>query len=194
MPEIFIVCGLGNPGLQYRRTRHNLGFMTVDRLAARRSLKWKRSAGPAMETAWHVGPASVILLKPLVFMNASGAALERRRGVAAVEVLVVCDDMSLPLGQLRFKKSGGSGGHKGLESVIASLGTEAFPRLRLGIGPPPPGTDWVDFVLSDFAPEERDAADGMIESAAEAIEAALRAGLEGAMTRYNRPGSPAGSS
>jgi PTH1 family peptidyl-tRNA hydrolase len=193
MPEISIVCGLGNPGLQYRGTRHNLGFMTVDLLAGRRSLKWKRGAGPAMETTWRVGPTSVILLKPLVFMNESGLALGRRLGVAAAELLVICDDMSLPLGQLRFRKSGGSGGHKGLESVIAVLGTEAFPRLRLGIGAPPPGTDWVDYVLSDFAPEERPDVDGMIENAAEAIESALRGGLESAMTRYNRPGPAAGS-
>lgn len=194
MPEISIVCGLGNPGQQYRKTRHNLGFMALDGLAERRSLKWRRGAGPTMEAIWRGGHSSVILLKPLLFMNASGVALARRPGVAAEELLVVCDDMSLPLGQLRLRKSGGSGGHKGLESVIGVLETEGFPRLRLGIGSPPDGTDWIDFVLADFAPEERPAVDGMIDTAAEAIEAVLRGGLESAMTRYNRPGPVSGSS
>jgi PTH1 family peptidyl-tRNA hydrolase len=194
MPEISIVCGLGNPGQQYRRTRHNLGFETLDRLAGRRSLKWKRGPGPSMETTLRVGQTSVILIKPLLYMNASGVALGRRPVVSPAELLVICDDMSLPLGQLRFRKGGGSGGHKGLDSIIAVLGTEGFPRLRLGIGAPPPGIDWVDYVLSDFAPEERPEVDAMIDTAVEAVSEALRSGLEDAMTRYNRPAPAPGSS
>lgn len=139
-----------------------------------------------MEASWRIGGRSVTLAKPLLFMNMSGVALVRRGKADAANLLVVCDDMSLPLGQLRFRTGGGSGGHKGLESIIAELGTERFPRLRLGIGDSPTGTDWIDYVLSDFEEHERDAVSGMIAGAAEAIETALRGGLEAAMTRYNR--------
>jgi peptidyl-tRNA hydrolase, PTH1 family len=188
MSEISIVCGLGNPGMRYRKTRHNLGYMVLDCLAVRHSLSWKRVAGPSMEASWRVGGRSVALAKPLLFMNASGVALVRRARADADNLLVVCDDLSIPLGRLRFRTGGGSGGHKGLESIIAELGTERFPRLRLGIGPSPAGSDWVDYVLSDFEEHERSTVSGMIESAADAVETALRGGLDAAMTRYNGPG------
>jgi PTH1 family peptidyl-tRNA hydrolase len=193
MAEISIVCGLGNPGMHYRKTRHNLGYMTLDALASRHSLKWKRATGPAMEASWRVAGRSVELVKPLLWMNDSGNALARRGTADGSSLLVVCDDLSLPLGALRFRTGGGSGGHKGLASVIEALGTERFPRLRLGIGAPPPGTDWVDYVLSDFGAEERDTLGDTIERAADAIEVTLRSGLHAGMTSFNRSGPPASS-
>jgi len=193
MPEISIVCGLGNPGMRYRKTRHNLGYMTLDQLASRHALKWKRAPGPTMEARWRVAGRSVTLVKTLLFMNASGVALLRHGEADGANLLVVCDDLSLPLGQLRFRTRGGSGGHKGLESIIASLGTERFARLRLGIGASPPDADWVDYVLSDFDAHERDEVNDVISNASDAIETALRSGLDAAMTRYNRAEPPATS-
>ncbi len=187
MVEISIVAGLGNPGANYRSTRHNLGFMALDALARRRALSWKRAAGPAQRALWRSGKREIALIKPLRYMNESGFALARCGIVEPGTLLVVCDDLNLPIGKLRFKKRGGSGAHKGIDSVIESLGTEDFPRLRLGIGPPPSSAYWVEFVLSEFLAEERDRVNRMIETAADAIEMAVRDGLDAAMQCFNRP-------
>jgi len=120
-------------------------------------------------------------------MNDSGRALDDFGGIDPDALLVLCDDMSLPLGRMRIRGGGGSGGHLGLESVIFSLGTERFARMRLGIGPPPPGIDWSEFVLLPFLEEERTAARELLESAADALETILTGGLDRAMNRYNRP-------
>lgn len=190
MSEVAIVCGLGNPEPRYRSNRHNLGFMALDTLSERHSLSWRRAAGPAQVALWRVAGRTVTLIKPLTWMNDSGAALARHGGAAKDDLLVVCDDLNLPLGALRLRPRGGSGGHKGLDSVIEGLGTPDFPRLRLGVGNPPPGVDWVEFVLSDFLPEEREAVSGMIEKTVDAIETAVRAGLDVAMRRFNATGYP----
>ena len=194
MAEISIVCGLGNPDPRYHATRHNLGFMALDRVSERHFLSWKSAPGPAHVAPWRVSGRTVSLLKPLTHMNESGVALERHGAAATDALLVVCDDLNLPLGQLRFRPGGGSGGHKGLESIIERLGSSAFPRLRLGIGAPPPGVDWVEFVLSGFAADERGAADGLVETAADAIETAVRSGLGAAMQRFNGGADPPGDS
>ena len=186
MAEISTVCGLGNPGPRYHATRHNLGFMALDALSKRHSFSWKRSPGPAQTALWRAAGRTVTLIKPLTYMNESGVALARRGASGSGELLVVCDDLNLPLGQLRLRSRGGSGGHKGLESIIERLGTEDFARLRLGIGGAPGGTDWVEYVLSEFAGEERETVDAMIEAAADAIETAVRAGLDAAMRRLSR--------
>jgi len=194
MAEISTVCGLGNPGPRYHATRHNLGFMALDALSKRHSFSWKRAPGPSQTALWRVAARTVTLVKPLTYMNESGVALARCGASGSGELLVVCDDLNLPLGQLRLRSRGGSGGHKGLESIIEHLGTEDFARLRLGIGGAPPETDWVEFVLSDFAAEERATVDGMIEAAADTIETAVRAGFDVAMRRLNkadRPSDPA---
>jgi PTH1 family peptidyl-tRNA hydrolase len=189
MSGISIVVGLGNPGPDYRSTRHNLGFMALDALARRHALSWKRAAGPVQRAIWRVGRRNITLIKPLLYMNESGLPLERSGVIEQEELLVVCDDLNLPLGQLRLRKRGGSGAHKGLHSIIEHLGTEDFSRLRMGIGSPPAGIDWVTFVLSKFYDEEREQVHRMIESAADAIEVAVRSGLEEAMQRFNR-GNP----
>lgn len=191
MAEVAIVCGLGNPGPQYRSNRHNLGFVALDVLSRRHSLSWGRAAGPAQVALWRAAGRAVTLVKPLTFMNESGAALAKHRGADSSGILVVCDDLNLPLGAIRIRPRGGAGGHKGLESIIARLGTSDFPRMRLGVGGAPPGIDWVEFVLSDFSPEEGEAAAALVETAADAIETAVRRGLDAAMRRYNSPG-PAG--
>ena len=188
MSEVAIVCGLGNPGPDYRSNRHNLGFMALDTLSRRHFLSWRHAAGPAEVALWRVAGRAVALMKPLTWMNESGAALEKHGGAAKDDLLVVCDDLNLPLGAMRLRLRGGSGGHKGLDSLIEHLGTADFPRLRLGIGGPPPDADWAEFVLSDFLPEEREAVDGMIEKAADAIETAVRQSVDAAMRRFNAPG------
>jgi PTH1 family peptidyl-tRNA hydrolase len=186
MSGISIVCGLGNPGPRYRSTRHNLGFMALDLLSKRHSFSWKRAAGPAQTALWRVAGRAVTLMKPLTYMNESGIALERHSAIGKGMLLVVCDDLNLPLGKLRLRAGGGGGGHKGLESIIDRLGTKDFARLRLGIGAPSAGVDRVEFVLSDFFAEERETVDGMIEGAAEAIELAVRRGINEAAQRCNR--------
>jgi len=192
MAEISIVCGLGNPGPRYHSTRHNLGFMALDSVSKRHFLSWRRAAGPSQRSFWTVGGREVTLIKPLLYMNESGVAMARY-GIASSEaLLVVCDDLNLPLGSLRFRTGGGSGGHKGLDSIIEHLGTEEFPRLRMGIGGAPPDTDWVEFVLSEFLPGERASAMEMIATAAEAVETAVRDGLDAAMQRFNRTDGPPG--
>jgi peptidyl-tRNA hydrolase, PTH1 family len=191
MSEVAIVCGLGNPGPRYRSNRHNLGFMALDILSGRHALSWRRAAGPSEVALWRVAGRQVSLVKPLTWMNESGSALAKQRGAPADGLLVVCDDLNLPLGALRLRPRGGSGGHKGLDSVIEHLGTSDFPRLRLGVGSAPPGVDWVEFVLSDFLPEEREAMKGLVEAAADAIETAVRQSLDAAMRRFNAPGGAA---
>ena len=168
--------------------------MALDALSKRHSFSWKRAPGPSQTALWRVAARTVTLVKPLTYMNESGVALARCGASGSGELLVVCDDLNLPLGQLRLRSRGGSGGHKGLESIIEHIGTEDFARLRLGIGGAPPETDWVEFVLSDFAAEERATVDGMIEAAADTIETAVRAGFDVAMRRLNkeeRPSDPA---
>jgi len=160
--------------------------MALDVLSERHSLSWTRAPGPSQRALWRVGHGQTALLKPLTYMNDSGIALERSGIVEAGTLLVVCDDCNLPLGKLRLRPGGSSGGHRGVESIIEHLGTSAFARLRLGIGDPPPGVDRVEFVLSGFPDEEEGRARGMIDDAADLIEEAVRHGLDAAMRRLSR--------
>ncbi len=189
MPEITLVIGLGNPGEEYAGTRHNLGYETLDLLARRHRLGWRRAKGPSLEAKWRFAGGHVTLLKPLTFMNLSGSALSGG-GISPGSVLVVCDDIQLPVGLLRIRAGGGSGGHRGLESITEALGTADFARLRLGAGPAPPGALWSDFVLGPFDEEEAAVVSGMIEDAADAVELLLVRGLAAAQNRYNRRASP----
>ena len=186
MSTISLLVGLGNPGSEYRHTRHNLGFMTLDRIALRRRLEWRPAPGPALEASVRMGGRVVRLLKPETWMNLSGRALRGRRGRNNADILVVCDDINLPLGVVRFRPRGGSGGHKGLESIADALGGEDWPRLRLGVGPPPAPDAWSDWVLEPFAAGEEAAVDRMIDEAVAGIELAARRGLAAAMQAHNR--------
>ena len=191
-----VVVGLGNPGEEYDGTRHNAGFEVVDRLAARHGVSLRRDRTlNAISGRGRIGKDEVLLVEPLSFMNLSGAvvhrALERAAGPEGEkpELMVICDDYHLPLGTLRMRASGSAGGHNGLTDIEAALGTRAYPRLRVGIGPNTMA-DPKDFVLGKFRPSERDPAEESFERAADAVEAWIEAGLERTMGRYN--GGPAG--
>lgn len=180
------VVGLGNPGSRFDGTRHNLGYRVVDELARRRRLSLSRELCRAL-----VGDDGVVtLVKPLTFMNRSGYAvrcLTERSGDEAEKMLMVYDDVNLPFGTLRLRPSGQPGGHRGMESVSENLRTTSIPRLRLGIGPPPPGQELSDFVLSPFEVDERDEVEVLVERAADAAESWLGEGAEAAMNRFNGP-------
>lgn len=183
-----IVVGIGNPGKQYAATRHNVGFMVVERMAEDRGgVSWRRRFD-ALAAELRVGGAPCVLMKPETYVNESGRAV----GAAVKwfradlqDVLVVCDDLNLPLGRLRIRSGGGSGGHNGLASVAERLGSEDVPRLRIGIGLPEAGADDKEFVLSPFAAEERDAVNDAVACAVQAVEMWLRSGLERCQNAYN---------
>lgn len=186
MPDKLIL-GLGNPGERYRRTRHNLGFRVVDELARRAGVGVER-----LECGALVGEGDgVLLAKPQTYMNRSGHAarcLVERHGFASSGLLVVYDDLALPLGRLRLRGKGGPGGHRGMESVLENLRTDEVPRLRLGIAPEagaPSGEEQVEFVLEPFAEDEREAAQEIVERGADACRAWLEESLETAMNRFN---------
>ncbi|MDQ7820504.1 MAG: aminoacyl-tRNA hydrolase [Armatimonadota bacterium] len=185
-----LVVGLGNPGRRYRGTRHNVGWEVLDRLARRLGVGVDREEGWALVGMGRVGRRRVLLAKPQTFVNLSGTAvddLRRRHRIRPEEILVILDDLDLPLGRLRVRPRGSHGGHRGLRSILEALGTEDVPRLRIGIGRPPAGVDPADFVLTPFTPEERAVLEPVLERAAEAAEVVVRDGLEVAMTRFNAP-------
>ncbi len=184
-----VVVGLGNPGDEYRDTRHNLGFRVVEALARRLGLPLRE-----IECSSLVGRTAggdVVLVMPRTYMNRSGYALRcltERHGYAPERTLVVYDEVNLPLGKLRLRPGGSPGGHRGLESVVENLRTARVPRLRLGCAGepgPPPGEELVDYVLSPFAADEEEAAAQMVERAADACEAWIADGIETAMNRFN---------
>lgn len=182
-----LVVGLGNPGRRYASHRHNVGFQCLDRLAQAWGLSFNRRKHKALLAEGEIAGLKVILAKPQTFMNLSGEAvgqLARFYKVHPENILVIYDDLDLPAGKIRLRPEGGSGGHKGMKSIIEHLGTDAFPRLRVGIGRPTYG-DPVDYVLSDFAPDERMAREGACERAVSAVEFWLTEGMEAAMNRYN---------
>jgi len=187
--RFILIVGLGNPGRKYARNRHNAGFLAVDRLARRHGLSFARQKGKAKIAEGRIAGQRAILAKPQTYMNLSGeavAALVRFFKIPADRVLVVYDDLDLPLARLRLRPDGGSGGHKGLKSIAERLGTQAFPRLRIGIGRPVHG-DPMDFVLQDFTVEEWIDMDGALDRAASAIEHWLAHGIDAAMNVFNQP-------
>jgi PTH1 family peptidyl-tRNA hydrolase len=182
-----LVIGLGNPGNQYAETRHNIGWMVLDRLADRAGRSGRgrqRDASESIQLRYK--GMDLILAKPLTYMNASGSAVKKlmvRDRVPLVDLLVVADDFALPFGKLRFREAGSHGGHNGLRSIIEELGTEKYSRLRVGIGEP--GRGAVDHVLSKFAPDERTRLPILLDAAADAVEAWAREGTSKAANRFN---------
>lgn len=184
--RIRLVVGLGNPGPEYDRTRHNIGFELADRLAAERDLSWKRERKFRARVA--SGGSSLVLAKPLTYMNESGnavARLARFHKLDPDQVLVLYDDVSLPVGRFRFRANGSAGGHNGIKSIIAYLGTDAFPRLKIGIGTAGEQAGLVDHVLGRFQPEEWEELEKVLAIAADGVNCALSAGLDAAMNRFN---------
>jgi PTH1 family peptidyl-tRNA hydrolase len=187
--NLHLIVGLGNPGARYASTRHNVGFMVVDELARRHGLRFSAKQADAEVARGQIGGVPVILAKPLTFMNNSGTAVSRLVRFYKIPVerlLVVYDDYALPLGLIRVRARGSSGGHNGMESVIRLLGTQNFPRLRVGVDrPDDPRHSTVDWVLSRFTPQERKVLSRTIPHAVDAIETFLREGVDRAMNLYN---------
>ncbi len=186
---MYLIVGLGNPGERYAGTRHNVGYAVVDCLAARHGISINRLSHRALVGSGTVGGHRVMLAKPVTYMNLSGepvASLSRYYSLEPPQVWVVLDDAALPLGTLRLRLKGTSGGHHGLESIEEHLGTQEYRRFRLGIGSGG-NADLVAHVLSRFGREEEPVVEAMIEIAADAIETALSEGFEIAMSRFNGP-------
>ena len=184
-----LIVGLGNPGSEYRDTRHNVGFMVADALVDRWRVsdQWREKFG-ALLIKTMVGEESVILAKPLTFMNLSGQAVQALAGFYKIEladIFVVTDDVALPLGRLRARREGGAGGHNGLKSIIQSLGTQAFARMRVGVGRGDDRRDLADHVLGRFGADERETVSAAVLRAADATEMFLSEGIERVMNAFN---------
>jgi peptidyl-tRNA hydrolase, PTH1 family len=193
-----LVVGLGNPGERYRRTRHNVGFMVVDALAARAGGGTRFGAPSSSQEAVvapaHLGGEDVLLAKPLTFMNRSGVAVERllaQHAITPADIVVLVDDVALDLGMLRVRERGSHGGQNGLRSLIEVLGTEEFVRIRLGIGRGDLTGDLAEYVLADFPSDEVLVVQELVGAAADAVECLIREGAPAAMNRFNglRPAS-----
>ncbi|NUP98329.1 MAG: aminoacyl-tRNA hydrolase [Armatimonadetes bacterium] len=186
-PERRVIVGLGNPGSQYQSTRHNVGYMVVDRLLQRWGCSRSRSKFEAeLFEPPHREGLSLLLVKPLTYMNLSGksvAGVLRFYNVELAHLMVVCDDFNLPLGRLRLRREGSHGGQRGLADTITRLGTNQFPRLRIGIAAP--GGDAIEHVLGSFHPDERPLVADAVERSCDALELWCREGIEAAMNRYN---------
>jgi PTH1 family peptidyl-tRNA hydrolase len=185
-----LIVGLGNPGEEYAHTRHNAGFQCLGVLARRQHLSFREKRSRARIAVGAVAGRPVVLARPYTFMNRSGAAvagLLHWLGLPPARLLVVYDDLDLPAGTIRLRARGGAAGHKGMASILEALGTEEFPRLRMGIGrPADPALDPVDYVLLPFTAREEAAWAPVLERAADAVECFLREGIVAAMDRFNR--------
>ncbi|HRK34795.1 MAG TPA: aminoacyl-tRNA hydrolase [Candidatus Hydrogenedentes bacterium] len=184
-----LIVGLGNPGQQYRNTRHNVGFRVLDEVADRLNVRFDQEKYDSLFAMAEYKGTRVMLLKPLTFMNLSGGAVAkaaRNRVPKPEHVLVVLDEIQLPLGTVRIRHEGSGGGHNGLKSVIEHLGTREFPRLRIGIGEKKTGQELSDHVLSTFTPAEKPDVDQAVASAADAVLCYVAEGVNTAMNRFNK--------
>ena len=187
---MFLIAGLGNPGRQYEKTRHNMGFDTIDELIDRHRIPQGGIAHKARYGKGMIAGEKVLAVKPLTYMNLSGESLREWVNYYKLdpetEMIVIYDDIDLEPGQIRIRKKGSAGGHNGIKSIIAQLGTQNFYRIKVGVGAKPRGWDLADYVLGRFSSDERIAVDKAICDAADAVEMILRDGIESAMNHYNR--------
>lgn len=188
-PVSWLVVFLGNPGPKYTGTRHNIGFMVADELEKVQGIRINRSRFKALTAQCVLGGAQVLLMKPQTYMNLSGEAVQQAAGFYKIipeHVLVISDDVSLPVGKLRIRTKGSAGGHNGLKNIIAHLGTEVFPRIKIGVGAPPhPDYDMADWVLGTFKNQDAEAAAEAAQKTVKAIETYIQDGPERAMNLYN---------
>ena len=190
---MWLIVGLGNPGYEYAWSPHNLGFLVIDLLAERAGIRVERPEAKSYIGKGRIGQHDVVLAKPQTYMNLSGMAiaeLAERHDVPPQQILVVVDEVALPWGHLRIRERGSAGGHNGLKSVIAALGTDEFVRLRVGIQPEHPVGDLAAYVLHRMSKAERNAAVEMVVLAADAVECVLKDGVMRAMNRFNRKVEP----
>jgi len=184
-----LIVGLGNPTPKYEQTRHNVGFDVIDILCHEIGVKPDfREEHHSLILNGQLESQEIILAKPQTFMNSSGTAVSAivsNYNIPLEDMIVIYDDLNLELGLIRIRRGGSAGGHKGVKSIIESLGSEAFPRIRIGIGQPPQGTEAIDFVLSRFSPEEREVIDEAEKLAIEAIKVIIFEGIENAMNKFN---------
>lgn len=187
-PE-WLLAGLGNPGPKYAKTRHNAGFLCLDRLAEESALAFDRTRHGADIAAGPIAGQAVWLAKPRTYMNVSGRALGpllREAGVPPARLVVVYDELDLPFGTIRIRKDGSAGGHNGMKSIIAALGTQEFPRIRVGIGRPPGRMAPVDYVLTEFRRDDLPVLEEMRDRVAAALRVIVTDGLDAAMNQFNR--------
>lgn len=188
---MYMIVGLGNPGAEYEWTRHNVGFMLIDKLAAQAGATVKRKECRSLVASATIENERVRLAKPQTFMNLSGeavACLLAKKEIADVSqsLIVISDDLALPFGTIRLRERGSAGGHNGLKSIIASIGTNEFMRLRIGIQPEHPVSDAKAFVLDEFPKARREEVEKTLDKAAEAVHAVLRDGIKKTMSLYNK--------
>lgn len=186
---MWLIVGLGNPGDRYERTRHNIGFRSVETLAERHGLTFRNQRAKSEIAEGIIRGQRVVLVKPQTYMNLSGQAVAALRQWYKIdparELLVIYDDLDLPFAKLRLRERGSAGTHNGMRSIVGQLGTTEFPRLRIGIGQPPGQMDAADYVLSRFTPEEEAVLPEVLARVADAVEVVVSEGLTAAMNRYN---------
>lgn len=184
-----VIVGLGNPGKRYERTRHNVGFLVVDRIASEKRVSVTKKKYRSLVGNWQGDGETTLLVKPQTYMNSSGEAVKnlfRYLPVAVRDLVVVHDDLDLPFGRIRIRPRGGAGGHRGVLSILQALGEEGFFRIRVGIGRPPQGLDPTDFVLQPFADDEAASLSRIVSRAVLAVETLLKEGPQRAMETFNR--------
>ena len=185
---MYLIVGLGNPGKQYDMTRHNIGFHTIDYIADKYGAKLTKLKFKAVYGEATISGEKVYLVKPQTYMNLSGESVREAADFYKVDpehIIVIYDDISLDVGQLRIRKKGSAGGHNGIKNIIAHLGTQEFPRIKVGVGDKPPRMDLADYVLSRFSKEDREKMEQAFKDAAEAVEVMIAEGPDAAMNRFN---------
>ena len=186
---MFLVAGLGNPGEEYAATPHNMGFLVVDRLAARHGIRLTRKECQALIGQGNIGGKTVLLAQPQTYMNLSGVAVKplmQKNEIPPADLILVYDELDLLWGSLRIKPKGSAAGHNGIADVIEKIGTQEFPRIRLGVHPGQPLPSGKDYLLSRFSRQQTETLDAFVDLAADATESIIAEGVEKSMTKFNR--------
>lgn len=189
LDDLFAIVGLGNPGSRYENTRHNVGFDTVELISRRHNIKITKLKHKALYGDGDIGAQRVILAKPQTFMNLSGESVREIvewYKIPAKNIIIIYDDIDLPIGKLRLRPKGSAGTHNGMKSVIYQIKSDEFPRVRIGVDRPPEGWDLANYVLSRFSSDDKKKVEEAIENAADAVETIIKFGINSAMNKYNK--------